>query len=509
MTLQKNGKTLRRTYASFLAAATLILSSASFQATAQVDAQVTHPAMPTNRDIFGFIQDITDFGPRRTGSEANVKTADYIAGKFKDFGLEKVSIEKGDTLQWDATKWGFDVDGTEVPAFYMRHSFHPGKEGHFSTGPDGLKAELVYVGNRKDLKGLDIKGKIVVADIELKDIDMNGMLEAADFVNDKQNSLNKHDRLNPFNPNNYPFNMASAIEGGAAGFIGILSNYFDSNRFYNEDMAYFVDDDLFLNIPGMWVTKKDGEILKKLMKDKPSAKGHVVLEGDVKKVQYRTVVGYLPGKNAETLMVQSHHDSGFLGAVEDASGVSEVLALAKYYGQQPAKSRERSMMFVVMDTHFTDYKAHEDLAHNTIKGGGLNVVANVTVEHIAREMVIKDGEPVMTGQVDPRVFITSPSLIDLTTQVVKKHDYQRAMVASTKLFADDEGLPTDVGPIQLITGMPVISLISAPVYLYDIGDTLDKVAVEELQPTAILVADLLDALDTIPAEKLGRDNLGQ
>lgn len=67
-------------------------------------------------------------------------------------------------------------------------------------------------------------------------------------------------------------------------------------------------------------------------------------------MQYRTVVGHPTGKNAETLMVRSHHDSGFMGAVEDASGVSEVLALAKYYGQTPAKSRDRNMMFVVMDT---------------------------------------------------------------------------------------------------------------------------------------------------------------
>jgi hypothetical protein len=112
---------------------------------------------------------------------------------------------------------------------------------------------------------------------------------------------------------------------------------------------------------------------------------------------------------------------------------------------------------------------------------------------------------VLTGQVDPRLFITSPSLIDLTSEKIEQHDYRRSLVLSTNLFHDDEGLPTDVGPIQLRTGIPVISLISAPVYLYDISDTLDKVAVEELQPTAVLVADLLDSLDKVPAKELGRD----
>jgi hypothetical protein len=333
-----------------------------------------------------------------------------------------------------------------------------------------------------------------------------GMIKlGADLVHDPDKTLGSAKRLDPFTPNNYPFNMASAMEGGAVGFVGILSNYFNSNRFYNEDMSYFVSDDLHLGIPGLWVSHEDGETLKRILQNKPNAAGHLVLEGDIKKVQYRTVVGFLPGKNPETLMVQSHHDSGFLGAVEDASGVSEVLALAQFYGKQPVQSRDRSLMFVVMDSHFTGYEAHEDFAKKNILGAGLNVVANVTVEHIAREVVIQDGKPVLTGQVDPRLFITSPSLIDLTSEKIEQHDYRRSLVLSTNLFHDDEGLPTDVGPIQLRTGIPVISLISAPVYLYDISDTLDKVAVEELQPTAVLVADLLDSLDKVPAKELGRD----
>ncbi|QXI30905.1 M28 family peptidase [Pseudomonas vanderleydeniana] len=501
----KKRRAAGRVYTRFLALGALTLSLFVSQAGAQVDSHDVRPGLATNAEIFGFIQDITDFGPRRTGSEANVKTADYIAGQFKDFGLQNVTIEKGDTFQWEAKKWGLDVGGTAIPAFYMRHSFHPGKEGMFSTGADGLRAEFIYVGNRKDLKGLDIKGKIVVADVQLKDINMTLIQMAADSIYDPAKSLKNEKRLDPFTPDNYPFNMASAIEGGAVGFVGILSNYFNSNRFYNEDMAYFVDDNLRLNIPGLWLSREEGEALKALLKKQPDAIGRMVLEGEVRKVQYRTVVGYLPGKSAETLMVQSHHDSGFMGAVEDASGVSEVLALAKYYGAQPVRSRDRTLMFVAMDSHFTGYEAHEDFAKKNIIGTGMNVVANITLEHIAREMVVKDGKAVMTGQVDPRVFITSPSLLELVGDQVKTNNYARSIVMSTGVFTDDEGLPTDVGPIHLLTGMPVISLISAPVYLYDIADTLDKVAVEELRPTAVLAADLLDKLDKIPADELGRD----
>lgn len=258
------------------------------------------------------------------------------------------------------------------------------------------------------------------------------------------------------------------------------------------------------------MAKEDGEKLKAIIKKSPKAVGRIDLAGSVAKVKYRNVVGYLPGKSPETLMVQSHHDSGFQGAVEDASGVGAVLGVAKYYGQMPAQERQRSMMFALMDTHFTDYKAHEDFAHKHLTSKQVDVVANVTLEHIAREMKVVDGQAVMTGEVEPRILITSPSLLSLAEKLVVDNDYRRSVVASTSLFAEeDEGLPTDVGPIQKLAGFPVISLISAPTYLYDISDTLDKVAVEQLQPTVKLAIDLLDALDVAPRDELGRDTLGE
>jgi len=460
--------------------------------------------MPSSREIFGYIQDITDFGPRRTGSQANIETAAYIADKFRAAGLDDVKIEKGRTYQWSAAKWGLEVDGRAVPSFYMRHSAHPGKRGKLTTPTGGVQAELVYVGNRKDLTGIDVKGKIVVADVELGMLDLGQIMDAASTVHDPDKTLGGR-KIDPFTPNNFPYNVASAMEGGAVGFVGILSNYIDSNRFYNEDLDYFMGDKP-MSIPGLWVTKTDGDQLKRLASQSRKARASLVLEGAIEPVQYRTVIGFHRGRSPETVMVQSHHDSGFAGAVEDASGTAAVIALAKYYGRQPAGSRERSLMFAVMDTHFTGYESHVDLSKKYLLSGKVDAVANVTVEHIGREMTIENGHATMTGLVEPRVLLTSPALEELAGRTIKRLDYRRSMVVGTELFKHEEGIPTDVGVIQKLTGVPVISVISAPAYLYDISDTLDKVAVEELQPTALMAAGLLDALDAAPRATLERDN---
>ena len=466
--------------------------------------------MPSTREIYGFIQDLTSFGPRVTGSDAGIGAAEYIAAKFRTFGLSDVMIETGDALQWSASNWSLSYADVSIPSFYMRHSSTTGEPRTFTTGPDGLTAQFIYVGEKTDLSGIDVKGKIVVADVALKQASTGDRTTSAYAVHDPKKNLDQAgiDKINPFSPNLYPFNMASAQKGGAAGFIGILSNYMDSNRFYNEELAYFVEDDLYFNIPGLWLTREDGELLKKLISEKADAGGTLRLDGAVKPVTYHTVIGYLPGQSDETLMVQSHHDSGFLGAVEDASGVAEVLALASYYGKQPLESRKRRMMFITMDTHFTEYESHIDFVEKYLKGPKKqNIVGNVTLEHIALEMKIKDGKPVMSGEVEPRAIFASPSFLELTAKHVRAHDYERTMVLDADKFTTDQwGISTDAGIFNAMGGVPVISLVTAPVYLYDIADTIDKIAVDELQPTAILFKDIIDELDEMPLAALRAGN---
>lgn len=467
--------------------------------------------MPSNREIFAWVQDIVSFGSRRTGSEAGIKAADYMATKFKAFGLENVTIEQGKAMQWEAKNWSLSVDGQNIPAFYIPRSFHPPKAetGAFSTGSNGLRAEMVYVGDAKTFDDIDVKGKIVVADVMLGELDFSRislMRLAASYVHDSDGSLADASHIDPFTPNNYPFNYIHAMDRGAVGFVGILSNYIDSSSFHNEDVAYMVRSDAYLELPGLWVTRTEGEQIKALLNEsnKP-VHAELHLEAELKETTYNTVLGYLPGASDETIMVQSHHDSAFDGAVEDASGSAEVLALAKYYSEQPAAERNRRMMFITMDTHFTEYESHQDFARKYIlEEDNKNIVANVTIEHIAREMAVEDGQGVMTGKVEPRIFIVSDNdtVMDITEDAVRHHDYHRSLVVSGGLFGEvSDGIPTDADFVYR-TGVPVVSLVSGPLYLYDIMDTIDKVAVEELQPTALLFADIIDALDEVPASKL-------
>ncbi len=107
-----------------------------------------------------------------------------------------------------------------------------------------------------------------------------------------------------------------------------------------------------------------------------------------------TVYGYLEGKSKDTIMVQSHHDSVWEGAVEDGSGTAEVLALAKHFGAQAPGTRKKSMMFITFDSHFSGYQSHGAFLTSRFRNPGSSgdphrIVANVTLEHVGKAALVQ------------------------------------------------------------------------------------------------------------------------
>lgn len=142
--------------------------------------------------------------------------------------------------------------------------------------------------------------------------------------------------INPYSANTYPYNYYYAMENGAVGFVGILEDYYESNEFNNEDYSYMGGK---MKIPGLWITKNAGEKLCNMIEESNN-KAVLNMSGSITAIKAGAVVGYLPGKSEETIMVQSHYDSSTPGGAEDASGTSVVLAMAKFFSQIPEEERE-------------------------------------------------------------------------------------------------------------------------------------------------------------------------
>jgi len=452
-----------------------------------------------NDEIFGWIKEICALGNRRPGTPEDRKTAEYVLDHFKAFGLD-ARLEPVPMPVWNATKWGLTVNGADVPCFYINHSYWTKEFEGFTAGPGGIAAEMVYVGEGRadDFKGVDVRGKIVLVDVRFGVLRQSETTSVAYFGYDPRGTAPADwSQPNPYSPDNFPSNFQRAAKRGAVGFVGILADYYDRNTFYNE---LYVEEPCKWPIPGLWLSRSDGARLKASLK-KDGNQATLVLDGTVTPGTAYNVIGMLSGKSDDIVMVHSHHDAPWSSAVEDASGVAEVLALAKYFGGVPKEQREKTLMFVSLDTHFSMYQGHLDLIKK-IRDRKMNVIVDIVLEHIGKEVVEKDGQLVETGFVEPRgIFVTeNPFLIALVTQAVERHNLERTVVLPTYTIL---GVPTDAGDFNR-RGFTVISLISPPLYIYDSIDTPDKVAFDQLNPVAQAFADIIVSIDRAPARQTSR-----
>ena len=455
--------------------------------------------MPDTDEIYSWAEDLVNMGARKPGTKAWETANAYVSDKLTAFGLENVKTIKSDTTLWECDTCTLTIGSENISVYGMAHTFVTGKDCINSTPDGGINAEIVYVGDgdERDFEKIDVEGKIVVANIDFEKlpIGLSGLISYLTY--DPNDEIGLFTTLtNPYSANTYPYNYYYAQQNGAVAFIGILEDYYNSSIYNNEDYSYMGG---MMQIPGAWISPEGGEKIIKLIKN---GENEAVFNMSVSStpVEAGAVIGTLPGNSDETIIVQSHYDSSTPGGAEDASGTADVLALAKFYSQIPAEKRERTLMFVLMDTHFNDYESHDAFIAEYL-GEGHNIVADVCVEHIANEGKIDDnGNLYLTGKSELKLFFVNDidALTTITTEEIVRHKLAKTVVLPAYLF--DE-VPSDADMIYQ-EGVPIVSMITAPIYLYDNCDTVEMIAKDDLKPTAETFADIIWRIAETPSSEL-------
>ena len=455
----------------------------------------------TEPEIFRTITDLVEMAPRATGSPGGVAAADYVEDRFRAAGLSTEVLEV-DSFAWRATTCGVSVGLTEVPCAPVLHSALP---DHDWTGEaeHRVEARVVDIGTDR-VRRHDVRGAIVLFDLTF-DMTLAHSLPLLRYLHDPDRRLLRRDVLRSRNPyvTSLARTMTEAAAAGARAVIGVLRDYPDSRSYHNE----YYRRTLF-RLPGAWITRADGARLRELLATTSTAT--LSLGVDRQRVTSRSVMGVLPGRTTDTVMVQSHHDSVGPGAVEDASGTAEVIALAELAAAQAAEGRvrEKTLLFITFDTHFTGYQAHREFARRYVLSpeSPFTIVFNATIEHIGlRAVEGPDGEFANTGETEPRgIFLNvNPALTVRVARMIRRHGlHSTSLLGAGLLEFLAGGIPTDAS-FTLVAGVPTASLISGPLYLYDDADTIDRIDRAQLVPVARFFADLLDEVDQRRSATLG------
>lgn len=442
-------------------------------------------SIPQEKRIFGWIAEVVSHGVRRPGYPADRWAEQWIARQFRDLGLERVRLEPVELPYWEPRSWSLvarmaDGRQLDVPCFPLPHA----------APVRGLEAELVPFDRNKPGAARDA---VVLYDEPLLRMPHALLAGAATWSYDPEGTWTSTAQVLPFGPD-FQNVMEPAIEAGAAGFIGVLRDYPGGSRDY-----YVPYDGLARPIPGVWVNHADGETLRRLVR---AGAVRVRLEVDAVREPVTTynVVGELPGADGEVVVIGSHHDGPWTSAVEDASGIALVLGQAAYWSQVPKAERPHRLVFLLNSGHMAGgagarafIEAHRDELED--------VVLEVHLEHAANEMADVDGVLRPTGHPEARWWFTTrnPQLEDAVRSAIEAEGLTRSLILPPDIFGPQ---PTTDGGFFHTAGVPLVNFLTAPFYLFDAMDTLDKVHRPSLVPVTRAAVRIIESTAGVSASAM-------
>ena len=453
-----------------------------------------HRALFASAEMMGWIRDMASFGARRAGSPAGLANEDYLLGKLTEFGLGNIHKEPISVESFQPDKSLLEIDaGAGLKAFdaqwvpYCRF-----------TPPEGIESSLVFADPNAFIHSAEWKGKVVVTDIEfpLLDVGLIGKFSMGSY--DPDDSLK--DVKHPATWVRLGWHLyRKAFERGAVGFIGILKDQPGGSCRMYAPYGFKEKDILDKPLPGFWVRREDGPELRKLAKS--GAKVRLTLTGDRGPSVTHNVIGEIPGETDECIVLHCHHDSPFVSPVEDASGCSVILALARHFAQ--GKKPRRKIIALFTAGHFYGSIGTRRFIADHARDVVPNLALEITVEHIAKEAIENQaGELVESGFAEGTgVFLPfNRAMVDAVLGNLKDNSVDR-----TFLLPPEGPLgsypPTDGGD-WYEAGVPLVNFISNPVYLLNAEDDFHWVMESRLPKVAGAVAGIVEATEKLSKSEI-------
>lgn len=446
--------------------------------------------VPSVTEMMAWTRKIFKQGIRRPGYPADYWAENWIKKQFEKMGLQDVTLDPVPIKKWEASNaelkiWCVNEPNEEldIPCFPIP----------YSKPINSLEAELCMISNK-----ISMSGKIAVSELELSKFPVKAIktYSRVDRYYDPENEFDKMEQLLPFD-----FKMRALFDrpskDGIAGFIGILSGYpWETDKYYG---PY---DAVEREIPGVYVSRDNGKKILKLNK-KGTVKAKLSYRAKISEVTSHNITGTLKGMSDEWIIIGTHHDGPWNSAVEDASGMALVLAQAKYWSQVPKEQRPFNLMFLMNCAHMAGGRGAIAFAEK-YKDLLRKVVVGIHLEHVARDVKSENGKLISLADPTVRWWFVSRiiPLEEIVEDAIIKENLERSILLPPDGFPPgSDRSPTD-GSFYRIEGIPFISFLTAPPYLFDPADTLDKIHQESYEPLTQAVIRIINSLKDHTADGL-------
>ncbi|NHI93809.1 MAG: M28 family peptidase [Candidatus Lokiarchaeota archaeon] len=426
--------------------------------------------------LYDYMLDFIKIGWRRPGTKEAHETAKFILKKFDEFGLES-KLEPFEMLLYTARQWKLIIKHDSLPKKEVEIKCLPAWHSQ-SSQTEGTEAKLAYVGwgTPQEFKKVDVKNKIVLIDSK----NMMSFYPTMDFHRAYEKA-----RLN-----------------GAVGLISIHDT--PPNTIFAEYVTRhqtYKDSNLESgNIPAFRVSYESGEYIKSLFKFEGEITAKLFLEADTKTAMTDNLMGVLPGKDPDDIiLVGTHIDSWFDGAIDNAGGNAGFLELADYYSQ--FKERKKTMIFAGFAGHEVGSIGVIEFAQK--HSSWFNKISTFCmIDGFGSKGYVLDSNRKVkgTGLDEAKGLFTTDNqvLFDIIKDAVEKELINNGPLMHVSAVI---GPYSDLGPL-VANNVPSIMVIGKGIFYHTIEDTADKVLPEHLERTTRAHVQILNELHKISSKTI-------
>ncbi|MCP4760476.1 MAG: M28 family peptidase [archaeon] len=451
--------------------------------------------VPSKDQMMGWINEIYNQGIRRPGYSADEWTEMWIKTQLESYGVEDIKFDPISIRKWEAEGGDLKVWLKEEPEKKFDIPFFPTP---YSKATDGIETELKMISEKKNLSG----------NIAVFSLNMLTLPTAqTKFIARKGNFYDPKNEFGPKLKQMLPFSLKcfNSMEGleknEASALIGILENYPSGTHDY-----YVPYDGVEGKKPAIWVNRKNGKIITDLMV-KGKVKARLSYTGKISDAISNNITGILPSNSDEWIIIGTHHDGPWGSAVEDASGIALVLAQAEYWSKIPLNERPFNLMFLFTGAHMAGGKGTRDFPKKNPELMKKTVTA-IHLEHVARDYKVENEKMMPIDAPMTRMWFTTKIrlLRRIVMNAIIQEDLSRSIIVSPDIVPGMDDPPSD-GAQYFLEGVPLVSLISAPPYLFDSADTPEMVHQESLESISRATIRIIDGLKDQTADGLRKQEL--
>ena len=367
---------------------------------------------------------VTEVGPRFAGSAGDARAVAWALARMKALGFSNVHAEAVKVPHWVRGNLKLAMTGSHLQVLDG-----VALGGSVATPPGGLEAEVVRVDSLEELEWVPdekIRGRIVFFD---------GRMERTADGTGYRNAV--------------PQRVKGPTRAARKGALAVVIRSIGTDDQPVAHTGTTLYDDGKTKIPAAALTPQSADLLEKALADGPVNLQFAFDSENLPETDSANVVGDVPGKTGEIVLLAAHLDSWDItpGANDDGAGVATVLEAARQIlaaGKQP----QRTIRVVLY--------ANEEFGLSGAKAYAAAHAAELDRHVLAMEADLGSGALLrLDGKVPP----------DHWAAVEKM-----AAAAGVPLGKNGEDGGSDIGPLRA-RGVPVLSPVANAEQYFDVHHT--------------------------------------